>query len=381
MIPGPIEFDPNVLQAMSTPTTSHVAPQFVELFGRSLENMRKVWLAEKGQPFVIAGSGTFAMDMAVANTVEPGDKILVYNTGYFSDRMHAMMERYGAEVKVVSSELGEVPALERVEEELKTGEYCAVTITHVDTSTGIVADVKSIAALANKYDTLSIVDGVCATAGVELRQDEWGVDVYLTASQKAVGVPPGLALLVFSQKFLEKYEEREAPVQNFYADIDNWLPIMEAYEARDTAYFGTPAVNLMYALDVSLTNILEEGMEARFARHKRLGKAFKAGIKALGLREIPNSPEISAPTLSAVYFPEGVDASLVGKIKEAGVIVAGGLHPEAKDKYFRVGHMGSVNENDILATLGAIEQGLAECDYSFEPGAGLSAARSVLQEE
>jgi alanine-glyoxylate transaminase/serine-glyoxylate transaminase/serine-pyruvate transaminase len=365
---------------MSIPTTSHVAPDFIELFGRVLKNMRRVWLSPTGQPFAIAGSGTFAMDMAVANIVEPGDKILVYNTGYFSDRMHAMMERYGGKVTVLSSSLGEVPPLEEVEQELQSGDYKVVTITYVDTSTGIVADVEGIAGLARKYGTFSIVDGVCATAGVELYQDEWAVDIYLTASQKAVGVPPGLALLVVSQSFLDWFRTRKSPVMNFYADINNWLPIMEAYEEGRAAYFGTPAVNLTYALDTSLRLILEEGMEARFARHRRLGKAFKAGITALGLDELPARPELSAPTLSAVYYPAGADAALVQSIKQAGVIVAGGLHPEAKDRYFRVGHMGSVNASDIVSTLGAIEQGLAESGYEFEPGVGVAAARRVLVE-
>jgi len=371
MIPGPIEFEP---------TTSHVAPEFIALFSRSLKAMREVWLSETGQPFAIAGSGTFAMDMAVANTVEPGDRVLVYNTGYFSDRMHAMMERYGADVKVLSAPLGEVPALDEVEHELKTGDYKVVTVTHVDTSTGIVADVKSIAALASSHGVFSIVDGVCATAAVELRQDEWDVDMYLTASQKAIGVPPGLALMVVSQKFMDWFAGRETPVMNFYADFYNWLPIMEAYENRRAAYFGTPAVNLMYALDVSLGHILEEGMEARFARHRLLGRAFKAGIAALGLKEIPNHPEISAPTLSAVYYPEGIDSALVGHINDAGAIVAGGLHPEVRQRYFRVGHMGSANQGDILATLGAIEQGLDKLGYSFEQGASLAAAREVFAE-
>jgi alanine-glyoxylate transaminase/serine-glyoxylate transaminase/serine-pyruvate transaminase len=153
---------------------------------------------------------------------------------------------------------------------------------------------------------------------------------------------------------------------------------MEAYEARQPSYFGTPPVNLIWALDVSLGQILDEGMDARFARHRRLSQAFKAAIAALGMQQVPVSPDKSATTLTAPYFPDGVDRTMLGTIKEAGVIVAGGLHPAIKPLYFRVGHMGVVSASDILATVGAIETGLAKAGYGFEPGVGLAAAQAVL---
>jgi alanine-glyoxylate transaminase/serine-glyoxylate transaminase/serine-pyruvate transaminase len=211
-----------------------------------------------------------------------------------------------------------------------------------------------------------------------MRQQDWGIDVAFTASQKAIGVPPGLALVVAGPRAMNVFHERKAPVGNYYADWTNWLPIMEAYEERRPSYFGTPAVNLVWALNVSLGQILDEGMEARFDRHRRFSEAFKAGVSALGLDQVPVRPEVAATTLTAPYYPEGVERSLLGHIKEAGVIVAGGLHAEIRDRYFRVGHMGAVSESDILATVGAIEQGLAQVGYKFEPGVGLAAAQAVL---
>jgi alanine-glyoxylate transaminase/serine-glyoxylate transaminase/serine-pyruvate transaminase len=379
MIPGPIEFTPAVLQAMGMPTTSHVAPNFIEVFGQALERLRQVFLCPNGQPFVIAGSGTLAMDIAVANLVEPGDKALVVNTGYFSDRMVAILERYGAIVtEVRAPAIGDAPVLEEVEAFLKEGGYKVIAITHVDTSTAVAADVKGLAALGRRYGTLVVVDGVCSVAGEEMRQEEWGIDLALTASQKAIGVPPGLALVVAGPRAMDAFQERRAPVGNYYVDWTNWLPIMEAYEARRPSYFGTPAVNLVWALNVSLGQILEEGMEACFARHRRLSEAFKAAIVALGMRQVPVNPQLTATTLTAPYYPEDVDSSLLGHIKQAGVIVAGGLHPDLRDRYFRVGHMGAVNESDILATIGAIEKGLTQVGYRFEAGAGLAAAQAVL---
>jgi len=153
---------------------------------------------------------------------------------------------------------------------------------------------------------------------------------------------------------------------------------MQSYEARKPGYFGTPPVNLIWALDVSLGQILEEGMEARFARHRALACAFRAGMRALGLEQVPVREELAAATLTAPCYPEGVGASLLPCISAAGVLVAGGLHPQIKDRYFRVGHMGAVTPSDILTTVGAVEQGLARAGYRFEPGAGLAAAQREL---
>jgi alanine-glyoxylate transaminase/serine-glyoxylate transaminase/serine-pyruvate transaminase len=379
MIPGPIEFEPAVLAAMGAPTTSHIAPDFIQAFGQALERLREVFLCPDGQPFVVAGSGTLAMDLASVNIVEPGDKALVVNTGYFGDRYGALLERYGVEVSHVKAPIGGSPSLDEVENALKQDGYKVMTVTHVDTSTGVLTDVKSFAALARKYDVLIIVDGVCSVAGEELRMTEWGVDVALTASQKAISVPPGLALVVAGPRAMEAYKTRKSPVSNYYADWTNWLPIMEAYEERRVGYFGTPAVNLIAALNVSLGMILDEGMEKRFARHKIISKACKAAITALGMKQVPLSEEIAANTMTTPRFPEGITGfELLPKVKQAGVILAGGLHPQIKTEYFRIGHMGQVSQGDLLATVGAVETGLSECGYSFERGVGVAAAMAEL---
>jgi len=378
MIPGPIEFDPAVMRVMGEATTSHVAPDFIDAFGQALEQMRRVWFSSDGQPFIVAGSGTLAMDMSVANLVEPGDRALVINTGYFSDRMAAILERYGAQVDHIRAPLGDRPSAEQIESALGQTKYKVMTITHVDTSTGVVADVSNWVRLSRQYETLSIVDGVCSVAGEELRQQDWGVDVALTASQKAIGVPPGLALLVAGPKAMDAFRHRRSPVASYYSDWNLWLPIMEAYEARKPAYFGTPPVNLITALNVSLMQILAEGMEPRFERHQRLSRAVKAAVSALGMGQVPLRDKVAAATLTAPRYPAGVDSSLLGHVKAAGAILAGGLYPQIKTEYFRIGHMGVTNCGDILATIGALEQGLMAVGYDFEPGAGLAAAQGLL---
>ncbi len=379
MIPGPIEFEPAVLAAMGAPTTSHIDPNFIEVFGQALERMREVFLCPDGQPFILAGSGTLAMDTVGANLVEPGDRALVVNTGYFGDRYGALLARYGAEVTHVRAPIGGAPALEDVEAALQAAPYKLMTITHVDTSTGVWADVKALAALGRQYEALVVVDGVCAVAGEELRMTEWGVDAALTASQKAIGTPPGLALVVAGPRAMAAFKERKTPVPNYYADWSNWLPIMAAYEARDVGYFGTPAVNLIAALNVSLGIILREGMDAVFARHRAIAQACKAAISALGLGQVPLSPAVAANTMTAPRFPAGVTKQdLLPRVKAAGVVLAGGLHPDIKSEYFRIGHMGVVKQGDLLATIGAIETGLAGCGYDLEKGVGVAAAMAAL---
>lgn len=379
MIPGPIEFEPEVLQAMGRPTTSHVAANFIEVFGKSLELMREVWQAPKGQPFIVAGTGTLAMDMAACNLIEPDDKVLVISTGYFGQRFKEIMDRYGANTTILESPLGEVVSLEIIEKELKSKQYKALTITHVDTSTGILVHPEPIAQLAAKYNTLSILDGVCSVAGESIHQETWGLDVVLTGSQKAIGVPPGLALLMVSEKAMGFWKKRKTSVANYYSDWHNWLPVMRAYEERRPSYFGTPPVNLIMALETSLKIICKEGMDARVNRHQQLANAFRAGISAMDLQILPKTNDLAANTLTAVYYPKGIDgAALLSKIAANNIILAGGLLSDIKASYFRIGHMGSVSSNDAIATLSAIERALYELGYQMEIGKCLTAFQDEI---
>ena len=379
MIPGPIEFEPEVLRALGRQSPSHMDPEFARSFGSALKTMRNVFGAPSGQPFVIAGTGTLAMEVAVANIVEAGERAVVVNTGFFSDRMGAILERLGAKVDHVHAPaIGDAPDLAAVERALKTGPCKVMTITHVDTSTAVRAPVEALAKLARANGALCVVDGVCATAGEALDQEAWGVDVNLTASQKAIGVPPGLALVMAGKRAIEAWRARKTKVASLYMDFGEWLTIMDGYERGTPAYFATPAVNLVAALDVALGHIVREGMPARIARHERLASAFRATWKALGLRVLPTRDELCANTLSAVYYPDGVDASFVGRVRQEGVVIAGGLHPQAKTKYFRVGHMGAIGTSDVLATVGAIERALAKSGHRFDLGVGTAAAQAAL---
>lgn len=341
MIPGPIEVSPAVQAAFSVPPPGHLAPRVIEAFGRSLGLMRKVWLAApEAQPFVVPGSGTTAMDMAAWNLVEPGDPVLVVKTGYFSDRMEEMLRRAGARVSSIGSEPGHAPTIEEVASAVDARMPRLLFATHVDTSTGVRVDPEPLARLARERGILSVFDGVCATAGERFEMDAWGADVYFTASQKAIGLPPGLGLLVATPRALEARDRRRAAPPPMALDFAEWLPIMRAYEAGRPAYFATPATNLILALETGLAEILHGGMAARFALHARAAAAMRDAWSSLGLEEVPAREELRANTLSALWYPEGVGADLIPRIAARGVVVAGGLHTAIRERYFRVGHMG-----------------------------------------
>ena len=386
MIPGPVEISPAVREAFAAPPPGHLEPRLIESFGASLEMMRRVWkAAASSQPFVVPGSGTTAMDMAVANLIEPGDVVIVVNTGYFSDRMVEMLRRAGAEVVDLSVVPGDVPNVSRAEVAFDDLERSgrrvkALVATHVDTSTAARVDPQPLAALARRHEALSIFDGVCATGAEVFEMEAWGADVYLTASQKALGVPPGLALLVASERALATREARaKAPALGL--DFRSWRPVMQAYEARKPAYFATPPTNLVQALAVSLKEILEAGIEARWAAHARAARALNAAWEHLGLSHVPQRAEHRAWTLSALRFPARVDATLPARIAERGVIVAGGLHTQIKSEYFRVGHMGyAITRTDLLMrTIEGIAGGLAASGHPVDAPGAVRAFLGALQ--
>ncbi|CAM0135458.1 unnamed protein product [Umbelopsis sp. WA50703] len=369
MIPGPIEFHEDVLAAMATPATSHVDPLFIPVFGESIELLRKVLITQSAQPFVVSGSGTLGWDMMV-NVIEKGDNALVCNTGYFGDRFAECLQVYGANVTHLRAAIGDRPTLEQIEQALRANKYKMITITHVDTSTGVLSDIKAIAELTRRVspDTLVVVDGVCSVGSEEIRFDEWDLDVVITGSQKGLGVPPGLSIVIASQRALNVFQSRKTPIASYFSSWQRWLPVMQAYEARKPSYFATPAVQLIYALNASLRHITAEPIEVRFQKHAKASEDFKQFITDLGLKQLAVSPNGAANGMTAVYYPRGVTGpELVQSMAKKGVQIAGGLHEKIASQYFRVGHMGiSITEpgrKHIERVAEALKESLREQGY------------------
>ncbi|MDK2781692.1 MAG: alanine-glyoxylate transaminase / serine-glyoxylate transaminase / serine-pyruvate transaminase [Archaeoglobi archaeon] len=377
MIPGPVENSPEVLMELGKPPISHMDPEFASIFGEALRDLREVFQTS-GQPFVVAGSGTLAMEMSIVNVVERGERVLIVSNGLFGDRFKDICERHGYEYDILRAPAGERVSPERIEEMLESGEYKAVTVTHVDTSTGVRTDIKEIGEITKRSGALLIVDDVCGTGGEMMKMDEWNVDVIFTGSQKGLGIPPGLAITVFSERALSAWDSRRTPVESYYCDIGLWMPVMEAYERGEAKYFATPATNMIRALWRSLKILLEEGIEKRVRRHQIIGETFREAIKAMNMKIVPKSDEIAANTLTVISLPNGIDdPSFRKEVRKRGVVLAGGLG-ELAGKTTRIGHIGLVDGNEVFSTIGAIEGALQSLGHDFEVGSGLRVASEKL---
>jgi alanine-glyoxylate transaminase / serine-glyoxylate transaminase / serine-pyruvate transaminase len=374
MIPGPTPVHPRILTALARPTVSHVAPAFVEEFRKALLDFKTLCQSSSGQPFIVAGGGTLSMEMGLVNVVAPGEKILVISQGYFGDRFVDLAGSFGIVCDVLRSEWGHaVPPVE-VAARLAAGSYAAVTITHVDTSTGTIAPVEAYVELLRGRSEMVILDGVCATGGIDERFDAWGLDVLLTAPQKAISAPPGVALCVLSERAMERRRSRSS-IPAYYADVMRWLPIMQ----DPGRYYSTPCVNEIVALAEALRMVHEEGLPARFARHGRIARAVRAGLEALGLT-LFTAPDCRGDTLSVVLLPAGVaDLPFRKEMASRGVVVAGGLGPIA-GKAFRLGHMGNIGAGELVAALQAVEGSLRALGIAVQQGAAVAAASGLLPE-
>eukprot|EP01130_Rhizamoeba_saxonica_P006064 TRINITY_DN2403_c0_g1_i1.p1 TRINITY_DN2403_c0_g1~~TRINITY_DN2403_c0_g1_i1.p1 ORF type:complete len:381 (-),score=108.09 TRINITY_DN2403_c0_g1_i1:25-1122(-) len=353
MIPGPTPVVESIQHQMGRPTDAFKTPEFVSDFKSVIADLKTLWDCENGEAFVLAGSGTLSMEMAVCNTLKSGDRALVISHGYFGDRFVDIMERKGIETDLIQSEWGQIVPVETIAAKLEENDYQAITVTHVDTSTGVSAPIAEIGELLKtKPEVMYIVDGVCATAAEPEYVEQMGIDILLTGSQKAFGVPPGLAIIWASAAAMERRESL-GTIPEYYADFLKWLPVMH----DPTKYFATPAVNLIWALQESLRIIKSEGIEERYQRHIRNAAYVQERMKQLGFSLLAN-PEYQAVTLSNLLYPEGIDdAKFRSTLMEEGAVVAGGLGPYA-GKLFRLGHMGNIDDHDIAAVIACIERTL-----------------------
>ena len=357
MIPGPTPVVRSIQDQMGRDTCAFGDSQFVKDYKEVIDGVKELFQCD-GQAFVIAGSGTMAMEMAVANSAKAGDNMLIVSHGFFGDRFLEAIKRKGINVDIMQSEWGTVFTPEEIDAKLSEKNYAAVTVTHVDTATGAKADIKAIGEMMKKHpETIYIVDGVAASAGIDEKMTDMNIDIILTGSQKAFGVAPGLAILCANQKSLARRKSLGETVCEYFVDYEKWLPIME----NPAKYFGTPPINLIWALQESLRIINAEGVENRYARHIQIANAMRNALKALGFSILAKEGN-QAETLSNVLYMDGVDdVKFRDLVQEEGIIVAGGLGAYA-GKMFRIGHMGNVDTHDLVSSIAAIERTLYRMD-------------------
>jgi aspartate aminotransferase-like enzyme len=372
MIPGPTPVPDSVLSKMAMPMINHRGKEFAQILKDVTEKMKKVYLT-KGDVILLTASGSGGMESAVVNFLSPGDKAIFCVTGAFGDRWAKMGKVYGADVIRIETPVGEGVTPEIIEDNLKKNSGVkAVYVTHNETSTTITNDLSKIGEIAHKYGAIVAVDAVSSLGAIELRMDEWQLDVVVTASQKALMTPPGLAFVAVSERAWELHKSAKMP--RFYFDLG---------EAKRMAENGetpfTPAVSQVFAIDTALDLLLSEGLENSWNRHKLLGKAVREGVKALGLKLLAKE-EFASNAVTGVYPPEGVPADdLRRKVKARGVTLAGG-QGALKGKIFRIGHIGYILDTDIIVTLSIIGETLREMGYNVDPTLGVRKAMEVFNE-
>ena len=352
MIPGPTPVIDSIRDEMGREIMAFGDPRFVKDYKQVIGELGAL-LNCNGKNFVVAGTGTLAMEMAIANSTKCGDNVLIVSHGYFGDRFIEICERKGLRTDVLQSRWGAAVPLSEIEAKLGMKEYAAITVTHVDTSTGVVADVAGIGNMLRKFpNTVYIVDGVCATAGEYENMGEMNIDILFTGSQKAFGICPGLLMLWAGAKAMERRKSLGV-IPEYYVDFDKWLPIMD----DPSKYFATPAINLVWALKESVRIIKEETLTRRYERHLKNARAVQKALIALGFSLLADEG-CRAVTLSNILYPEGIeDAQFRKVLSEEGIVVAGGLGVYA-GKMFRLGHMGNIDTNDVVSVISAIERAL-----------------------
>jgi aspartate aminotransferase-like enzyme len=367
MAPGPTPVPPEVLAAGAAPIIHHRGPDFRELMLRTLGRLRQVCRTEN-DVLLFTASGSGAFESALVNLLSPGERVLVVTAGAFGDRWCKMAAAFGADVQELRYSWGETPVPDDLRARLAGTGAEVVVVVHSETSTGVVADVQGLAAAARESGALTVVDAISSLGAVPLETDAWGLDVVVGGTQKALMTPPGLSLTTISERAWER--SRRSTVPRFYFD---WERMRAALEGGSTPY--TPAVTIVAALDVALGLLLEEGLEAAFARHAALGRACREGAKAMGLELFSPDEERSA-VVTAILTPDGIDAKdLVLELRDRFGITVAGAHGELGSRMFRIGHIGYYDVLDITTALTAVETLLVERGAAIEPG--VAAARAL----
>lgn len=373
LLPGPTPIPERVVRAMSKPMVNHRGSEFKELLAEVTEGVKKVYRT-KQHVLIYPASGSGALEAAVVNFLSPGDKVLAISIGVFGDRFATIAAEFGAQVEKMEFPWGQAADPQRVKERLEEdakGEIKAILITHNETSTGVYNDIKTIREAMGTHPALVMVDAVSGLAVVDLKMDEWGLDVVVSGSQKAFMIPPGLSFLAFSDKALQAHQKSTMP--RFYWDISAGIKYLEKGQ---NPY--TPAISLYYGLGEALRMMQEEGLDEIIERHRNYRDMVRMAVRAMGLQLLAKD-ENASHALTSVIAPESIGANKIRKYMadNYNIILAGGQQ-KLDNVIFRIGHLGYVRELDLLAVLAALEITLIKLGWDMECGAGTQKAQTYL---
>ena len=370
LTPGPTPLPPEVLEAMSRPIIHHRTPQFQAILKEATEGLKYVYQT-KNDVFILASSGTGAMEAAVINLLSSQDTALVVQGGKFGERWTEICKAYGINTEVIDVKWGEAVNPSDIYNKLKANpKIKAVFTTLCETSTGVVNDIAAIGKLVKTTDAALVVDAISGLGAVDLKTDDWFCDIVVSGSQKGLMLPPGLGFISVSPKAFKLIESSKSP--RYYFDLRK---AKKALDKTDTPF--TPAITLVIALNEALNIIKEAGLDTVFSRHKKMAEAARSAVSALGLELF--SPEASSDVVTAVCLPSGLDGEkLVKTMRDTyGVTIAGG-QDALKGKVFRIAHMGFIEEFDIIIGISCLEKVLTQMGYKFALGSGIKAAEEVF---
>ncbi|MDH5679957.1 MAG: alanine--glyoxylate aminotransferase family protein [Spirochaetota bacterium] len=370
--PGPTPVPSEVLLEMAMPVYHHRTPRFSRVFRETLELLQYVYQT-RNDVFILASSGTGAMESAVVNTLSAGDRVIVIRGGKFGERWGEIAEAYGVLPIYIDVEWGQTASPQQVEALLKENpDVKAVFTQYSETSTGVVYDIKGISEVVNRTEALMVVDGITGLGVSPCPTDDWGIDILVCGSQKSLMLPPGLGFLSFSEKAWKAYESSSLP--KFYFN----LKAEKKAQANDTTAW-TPATTLIIGLHKALSMVKEEGLENVHKRHAFIAEAVRSGVQSLGLELFASPP---ADSVTSVKVPEGIDGGKIPKLMrdKYGVAIAGG-QAHVKGKIFRIGHLGYIDKTDLAVVFQALEFSLAELGHKFEWGVSQKAIQEKLYAE
>ncbi|WP_266077989.1 pyridoxal-phosphate-dependent aminotransferase family protein [Haladaptatus caseinilyticus] len=376
MGPGPSEVHPRVLRAMSTPLVGHLDPSFIEVMNDVQDLLRYTFRTDNKWTIPVSGTGSASMEAAIGNLVEPGDTMLVPTNGYFGGRMESMVTRAGGNVVHVDAPWGEPLDPIDVEAAFEEHDPDVFGFVHAETSTGVLQpDVSELTSIAHDHDALVVADCVTSLGGVELRVDEWEIDVAYSGPQKCLSCPPGASPLTLNDRAMEKVLSRDDPTRSWYLD----LSLLEGYWGDERAYHHTAPITNVYALREALRLVAEEGIEARWERHREMAGALKAGVEAMGI-EMNAPDDYWLPSLNAVRVPAGVTDTDVTDylLKQYDLEIATGLG-DLDGEIFRIGCMGySARPETVSYLVSAFGDALRKQGADVDVEAGLSATSEAL---
>lgn len=375
-IPGPTNVPERVRVAMDRAVPDHRGPDLPALTQDCLEGLKRVFETRAGDIVLYPGSGTAAWEAAIVNSLEPGEKVLVFNHGHFSHLFAECARRMGMAVDEVDADWRAGVPTDVLEARLRADvrqEYAAVLVVHNETSTGATTDIGAVRAAltAAGHPALLLVDSVSSLGSLEFHFDRWGVDVALTGAQKGLMLPPGMGMLCVGPRALAR--SREVSSRRFFLD---WRPVIEQSRAGYFPY--TPATLHLFGLREALGMLFEETLDGVYARHARLAEAVRRAVSAWGLEILCREPSERSNTLTAVLVPDGFDADLVLRASAAGDLSLGTGLGRVKGRVFRIGHLGALNELEVLATVAGVELALHRCGLPVTFGSGVAAAEEFL---